>query len=168
MEQDLKAFADWFRDLYGLKEQDPLSYSSLVLAYIGDAVYELVIRSYTVGLGNRHASDLHGMSAKLVNAHFQSQMIEIIKPELTEEEWSVYKRGRNTKAYSKAKNATMADYRRATGCEALIGYLFLSGRYERLVELIHDAVMYEGDITGDSKQEKNSKEIRDQEHTEVK
>ena len=86
MEQDLREFAGWFRKLYGLKETDPGSYSPLVLAYIGDAVYELVIRSYTVGLGNRPASELHHMSAELVNAHFQSQMIETIKSQLTEEE----------------------------------------------------------------------------------
>jgi ribonuclease-3 family protein len=140
MEQSLASFAEWFRQLYHLDKPDVRQYSALTLAYIGDAVYEIIIRSYVVGKGNAQVDKLHKRSSQLVKAGTQSELIKVIEPKLTQEELAIYKRGRNAKSYTMAKNATMSDYRRATGCEALVGYLYLSERYERLTELIHDGL----------------------------
>ena len=131
MEQSLESFSTWFRELYHLDKPDVREYSALTLAYIGDAVYEIIIRSYIVGKGNAP------VESRLVKAETQANLIMAIEDQLTEEEHAVYKRGRNAKSYTMAKNATMSDYRKATGCEALVGYLYLTERYERLTELIH-------------------------------
>ncbi len=125
-----------FREIFGLQEPDIRTYSPLTLAYIGDAVYELVIRTILVERGNAQVNKLHQRASKLVKASAQSEIIEKLKPFLTEEEMGVFKRGRNAKSYTMAKNATMSDYRRATGFEALIGYLYLTQRWERMLELI--------------------------------
>lgn len=140
MEQSLEAFADWFRQLYHLDKPDVRQYSALTLAYIGDAVYEIVIRSYIVGKGNAPVEKLHKRASQLVKAKTQAELIMAIQGQLTEEELAVYKRGRNAKSYTMAKNATMSDYRKATGCEALVGYLYLNGQYGRLTELIHSGL----------------------------
>lgn len=132
MEESLKHF----RDMFGLGETDIRTYSPLTLAYIGDAIYELVIRTILVEKGNTQVNKLHNRASKLVKASAQSAMAECLKPYLTEEETSVYKRGRNAKSYTMAKNASMSDYRRATGFEALMGYLYLEERWERMLELI--------------------------------
>lgn len=112
------------------------TYSPVVLAYIGDAIYEVVIRTIVVSNGNAKVSSLHKQSAKLVKASAQAEMMKELRPELTEEELLIYKRGRNAKPYSVAKNASVKDYRVATGFEALMGYLYLSGQTERMLELI--------------------------------
>ena len=112
------------------------NYSPLVLAFIGDAAYELAIRSMVVKQANRPVNELNRMKNKYVKAAAQSAMIEKILPELEADEAAVYKRGRNARSYTMAKNATMADYRRATGFEALMGYLYLEGKIERLLELV--------------------------------
>ena len=140
MEQSLGAFADAFRRLYGLEKPDVRTFSPLTLAYIGDAVYELVVRTYVVEAGNAPAHKLHQHASQMVKAQAQSDLITAIRDSLTEEELAVYKRGRNAKSYTKAKNATTHDYRRATGCEALIGYLYLTGQQMRLIELIHQGL----------------------------
>lgn len=137
MEQSLESFADWFRRLYHLDKPDVRQYSALTLAYIGDAVYEIVIRSYLVERGNAPVEKLHKRASQMVKAKTQAELVMAIQDQLTEEELTVYKRGRNAKSYTMAKNATMSDYRKATGCEALIGYLYLDGQYQRLTELIH-------------------------------
>ena len=111
-------------------------YSPLVLAYVGDAVYEIMIRTKVVNGGNVQVNKLHKMSASLVKAETQAKMILALQEELTEEEIAVYKRGRNAKSFSMAKNASMKDYRMATGFEALVGYLYLTERMERLAELV--------------------------------
>ena len=133
MEQSLESFGSWFRELYHLDKPDVREYSALTLAYIGDAVYEIIIRSYIVGKGNAPVERLHKRSSRLVKAETQANLIMAIEDQLTEEEHAVY----NAKSYTMAKNATMSDYRKATGCEALVGYLYLTERYERLTELIH-------------------------------
>ena len=140
MEQSLKEAAAWFRELYGLKEEDVRSYSPLTLAYIGDAVYELIIRSYLVGQGNTAVNKLHKRASSMVKAQAQAMIIHALEPVLTEDELGVYKRGRNAHSYTKAKNATVTDYRTATGFEALIGFLFLSEQYERLLTLTAEGV----------------------------
>ena len=107
---------------------------------IGDAAYELVIRTMVVEKGNRQASQLHRLTTSYVKAQAQAAMIEALEPELTEEELAIYKRGRNAKSYTSAKNASILDYRKATGLEALIGYLYLSGREERVLFLIKEGI----------------------------
>ena len=131
MEASLKLMKQAFH----LKEVDARMYSPLVLAYIGDAVYEILIRTKVVNGGNVQVNKLHRRSAELVKAASQARIIMALEEELTEEEHSVYKRGRNAKSASMAKNASMKDYRMATGFEALVGYLYLSEQYERLVML---------------------------------
>ena len=126
-----------FLDEFGLEEQDLRTYSPLTLAYIGDAIFELVVRTVLVERKNTQAEKLHKAATKIVKAETQALMIEALKEELTEEELAVYKRGRNAKAVTRAKNATMSEYRRATGFEALMGYLYLKGDIARMLELIH-------------------------------
>ncbi len=126
-----------FMNKFGLKEQDLRTYSPLTLAYIGDAIFELVVRTVLVERKNTQPEKLHKAATKIVKAETQALMIEAVKENLTEEELAVYKRGRNAKAVTRAKNATMSEYRRATGFEALMGYLYLKGEMERMIELIH-------------------------------
>ena len=95
----------------------------------------MVIRSVIVGKGNTKASQLHFQTSHIVKAQSQALMIEVLEAELTEAEADVYRRGRNAKSPTMAKNATMADYRKATGFEALMGYLYLTDQFERIVEL---------------------------------
>lgn len=111
-------------------------YSPLVLAYIGDAVYELMVRSKVVNGGNIPVNKLHRHSARLVCAQTQARLIKLLEADLSEEELAVFKRGRNAKSVSTAKNASVADYRFATGFEALVGWLFLSEQFARLIDLI--------------------------------
>ena len=124
------------REALRLKEMDPGTYSPLALAYIGDAVYELIVRTMVISHGSIQVNKMHKKSASLVNAGTQAEMIRLMMEELTEEETAVYKRGRNAKSVTTAKHATVVDYRTATGFEALCGYLYLMGRLERLVTLI--------------------------------
>ena len=111
-------------------------YSPLVLAYIGDAVYELYIRSMLVANHNMQVNKLHKEATNYVKAKAQSELLEKIYDKLTEEEIVIYKRGRNAHSYTSAKNADIIDYRRATGFEALIGYLYISGKKSRIDELL--------------------------------
>lgn len=127
---------DFLREQFELENRDIKTYSPLTLAYIGDGVYEIVIRTILVSNGNCPPNKLHKRASALVKAGAQSAMMEVNEPLLQQEEEAVYKRGRNAKSYTMAKNATMADYRRATGFEALMGYLYLDGREERMIELI--------------------------------
>lgn len=119
-----------------LKEVDAGMYSPLVLAYIGDDIYDLVIRTYLLNKGNMQVNKINKHANALVKAQTQSEMIKYMEPEFTNEELSVYKRGRNAKSVTTAKNATVSDYRRATGFETVMGYLYLCGRYERMMKLI--------------------------------
>lgn len=125
-----------FLNEFGLEEQDLRTYSPLTLAYIGDAIFELVIRTVLVERKNTQPEKLHKAATKIVKAETQAVMIELLKEDLTEEEMAVFKRGRNAKAVTRAKNATMSEYRRATGFEALMGYLYLKGDMERMIQLI--------------------------------
>lgn len=131
-----KGINEYILKKFGMEPRDTRTYSPLVLAYIGDGIYDLVIRTMMVGKGNAHVNLLHKRTSQLVNAHAQSEMIGVLLSELTEEEQAVYRRGRNAHSPTMAKNATMADYRRATGFEALMGHLYLEGRMDRLMELV--------------------------------
>ena len=124
------------KELFHLEDQDLRSYSPLTLAYIGDGVYELIIRTILVKKGNRPVNRLHKKASSLVKAGAQSAIMEVIEEELTPEELSVYRRGRNAHSPTMAKHATMADYRRATGFEALMGYLYLKEDYTRMLTLV--------------------------------
>ena len=124
------------KELFHLEEQDLRSYSPLTLAYIGDGVYELIIRTILVKKGNCPVNRLHKKASSLVKAGAQSAIMEVIEEKLTPEELSVYRRGRNAHSPTMAKHATMADYRRATGFEALMGYLYLKEDYTRMLTLI--------------------------------
>ena len=119
----------------------PNLYPGLVLAYIGDAIYEVYVRSRIVcEHSDMPPNKLHIESIKHVKAHAQSNSMIAIEPLLTEEEEAVYRRGRNAKSPTMAKNATMADYRKATGFEALVGYLYIQDKFERIVELVKAGV----------------------------
>lgn len=131
-----KGISTYIREQLGISETDIKSYSPLTLAFIGDAIYDLVVRTGVVAQGNTRADKLQKRTVTLVKASAQSDMIEAILPSLTEEEEEVYKRGRNAKSHTMPKNATVADYRRATGFEALLGYLYLQDDMDRIMELI--------------------------------
>lgn len=130
----------------GLKEVDIRSYSPLVLAYIGDGVFDLIIRSYVVHQGNVQVNKMHRHTSNIVKAQTQAQMALKLEPLLTKEEESFYKRGRNAKSHTAAKNASIGDYRKATGFEALVGYLYLTGQNDRLMELMKTALTEIGEI----------------------
>lgn len=125
---------------FDCKEVDIRTYSPLTLAYIGDAIYDLVIRTIVVERGNMSANNLHKKTVAYVNARVQAKMIDALESELTEEEAAVYHRGRNAKSYTAAKNASVIEYRKATGLEALCGYLYLQGQQERMLFLIREAI----------------------------
>ena len=128
------------KELFHLEDQDLRSYSPLTLAYIGDGVYELIIRTILVKKGNCPVNRLHKKASSLVKAGAQSAIMEVIEEKLTPEELSVYRRGRNAHSPTMAKHATMADYRRATGFEALMGYLYLEEDYERMITLVRKGI----------------------------
>ena len=129
-------FLEYFREQFDLKEVNPRQYSPLVLAYIGDAVFDLIIRTKIVSEGNAPVNKLHKKASGYVKASAQAKILHNIEELLTEEENSVYKRGRNAKSATVPKNADLIDYRTATGFECLIGYLYLDHKYERIIELV--------------------------------
>lgn len=114
----------------------PEEYSPLTLAYIGDAVYELYIRTRLAGRANRQAGRLHREATRYVSAHAQSETVKAMLGSLTEREAEVFRRGRNAKSLSVPKNADVGEYHHATGFEALVGFLHLAGEKERLLELL--------------------------------
>lgn len=132
MEESIK----YLKEQFQLPSVDIRTYSPVVLAYIGDAVYELIIRTILVDQGNRQANTLHKKASTYVKASAQAAMAEAFLPDLTEEELQYFKRGRNAKTVSMAKHATMHDYRHATGFEALMGYLYLTDQMNRMIDLI--------------------------------
>lgn len=130
----------FIRECFNIKKQDIRTYSPLTLAYIGDGVFDLIIRTVVVDKGNTSPNELHRHTSSIVKAHTQALMAEALMEELTEEEHDVYRRGRNAKSFTTAKNATVADYRKATGFEALMGYLYLEDRFDRAVYLSRRAL----------------------------
>ena len=119
---------------------DPFLLNGATLAYIGDAVYELMVRRYMLGHGSHMADKLHRGTTRMVNAKAQSDMVRALMTELTETETGIFKRGRNASTMTAAKHQSVTDYRRATGLEALFGYLYLNGEYGRLEELFEHGV----------------------------
>ena len=114
--------------------------SGLSLAFIGDAVYELLIRKHILSRGEARVKDLHKDTVRLVNADFQADMTDVLLPILREDELAVFKRGRNAHAGHTPKNKSEAQYHKSTGFEALIGYLYLKKDFERL-EFIFSEVL---------------------------
>ncbi len=119
-----------------LVNRDMRTYNALALAFVGDCVFELIIRTRVVAAGNKKNHLLHQETVEYVNAHAQAVLMEHIKPYLTEEEKTVFRRGRNAKPATTAKHQSHHDYRLATAMEALFGYLYLSGKTDRILELI--------------------------------
>lgn len=136
MEESVSVLQQRFRETFGIGSLDLRNYSPLTLAYIGDAAYELVIRSIIVEQGNAPVNKLHKRSSRLVRAKAQAEAAVKLMDIFTEEELAVYKRGRNARSHTMAKNAEMTDYRMATGFEAVMGYLHLKQDYERMVTLV--------------------------------
>ncbi len=133
-EQDMQG--RYMQELFRMQEVDIKEYSPLALAYIGDAVYELIIRSLVLNEGNRQVQKMHKRTSSMVQASAQARIITALNDRLTEEEHAVYKRGRNAKSMSPAKNQSVSDYHKATGFEALMGYLYLKKEWKRMLELI--------------------------------
>jgi ribonuclease-3 family protein len=129
-------FAGYIKDRVKLPETDIKTYSPLTLAFMGDSIFDLIIRTCIVESGNAPVNKLHKRATTLVSATAQAEMYHQIKDQLTEEESAIYKRGRNAKSFTSAKNAGIVEYRTATGVEALIGYLYLTDQMDRLMELM--------------------------------
>ena len=143
MEESVKHFSQEPQDLqkimtaFSLESRDYRSLNALTLAYIGDCVFDLIIRTVVVFRNHKQVNDLHKKTTGFVKAETQAELMQILLDMeiLTEEEKAVYKRGRNTKSHSVAKNASVAAYRKATGFEAMLGYLYLTGQMDRILEL---------------------------------
>jgi ribonuclease-3 family protein len=122
------------------KDKKIMMYSPAQLAYAGDAVYELLARSYVIHKYNANVNKMHRITVKFVKANTQAYLISKLEPNLTEEEKKIVKRGRNAKVTSSPKNAELTEYRYATGFEALFGYLYLGGNIDRLMCLFKMAI----------------------------
>lgn len=144
MEQD---FIEKIKTAFELPEVDMRTYSPLTLAYIGDCIYELVIRTMLVGRGNAQVNHLHSKASRFVKAVTQKDIFRAIEDLLTEEETAIYKRGRNAKSFTTAKNASVTDYRIATGFEALMGWLYLKKDTDRIIFLVKEGLVKLGMVT---------------------
>ena len=122
--------------LISQQTKKPEEYSPLLLAYIGDAVYEVFVRTHLIKKGNLPVNELHRLSKRYVSAAAQSEIIDRLEDRLFEEELRIFKRGRNAKPGSVPKNANVGDYHKATGFEALVGYLYLKGEFDRLFAIL--------------------------------
>lgn len=134
--EEKKDLLEQIEEVFGKSQRAPEQYSALGLAYIGDAVYDMIIRTIVVDLGNKKVSQFHRMTSSIVKAESQAELMKSILEELTEEEEAVFRHGRNAKSATSAKNASILDYRVATGFEALLGYLYLQHKTDRILELI--------------------------------
>ena len=127
-------------DLEVLDEKNVKNMNPQVLAFVGDGVYSLYIRHRIVSTSDLKGKGLHDLSTHYVKASGQSNFISKLQPMLNETELAVFKRARNHKTLSQSKNAKIVDYRRATGLEAVLGYLYLTGQFDRLNELLKDCI----------------------------
>lgn len=127
----------------------------LVLAYIGDSVYDLYIRTMLINESNANVNKLHKESTSYVMAHAQSDIVHQLAKSLTEREQYIVKRGRNAKSATVPKNANITEYKYATGFEALIGYLYIKGEIQRLMEILALSVEISKGITQREKQNSN-------------
>lgn len=121
--------------------QEVRALNPLVLAYVGDAIYELLVRTYLIDkFREKSAHKLHVDAISFVKAHAQSEFSNMLQDKLTEEETEIFKRGRNAKSQTVPKNAQVQEYRKATGFEALMGYLYLTNNQERIYEIFNDII----------------------------
>ena len=134
MAADLNSY---FNEKFGIEGKDIRTYSPLTLAYIGDAIFDVIIRSVLVNKGNTAVNNLHKRASSVVKAGTQAAFVKAIMDDLTEEEADYYRRGRNSKPHTKAKNATTMDYLDATGFEAVMGFLYLTDNMDRACELVN-------------------------------
>ncbi len=138
MEESLRDFTQLLDSAFELPQRDWSQYSPLTLAWLGDTVFDLIVRTVLLKQANRPTDKLHRMASGIVNARAQAGCMEQIRPKLTDREESIYRRGRNASPGHTAKNADRAEYLEATAFECLIGYLYLECQYERILELTGD------------------------------
>ena len=119
-----------------VSEQKAKNLSPVTLAFVGDAVYSLYIREKLVLSTDFNTGELQKRTSSSVSAHGQSELLEKIQPLFTEDENDIFKRGRNAKKSTRSKNASVAEYNRSTGFEAVLGYLYLTGQYQRISYLL--------------------------------
>ncbi len=122
-----------------LTPQTARGYSPLALAFVGDSIYEAFIRTKLLLAANQSAAKLHRTAVSFVRAGAQALAMQALLPLLTEEEADIYKRGRNAHSHTVPKNADVTEYRAATGFEALMGYLYLTGQTDRLTHVMEQA-----------------------------
>lgn len=141
---DNKSVLDVLNEQFNMKDIKPGEYSPLSLAFIGDSVFDLIVKTVVVERGNCQANKLHLKTSKIVKAQSQAMIIKYLQDNelLTSEEQMIYRRGHNAKSYTKAKNASYSEYSKATGFECLIGYLYLSNRMDRAIEIAQIGVDY--------------------------
>lgn len=144
--QETGDFLSSIEKYFGGMKLRPEQYSALGLAYIGDDVYDLIIRTIVLELGNGRVKNFHRITSSVVKAESQAKLAEEILELLTKEELAVYHRGRNAKSATSAKNASIIDYRVATGLEALVGYLYLCHDMERLLYLVRTGLERTGQL----------------------
>jgi len=123
-----------------LSDEDINMMNPLKLAFLGDSIYESYIRYYIISQHVLKTSEMSKMSVKYVNAEAQAHIVNVLKESFTELEWRMVKRGRNQKTGSKPKNASVTDYRYATGFETLLGYLYVTNEKERIYEIVGMAI----------------------------
>ena len=131
---------DYLNSKFDIEPKDIRTYSPLTLAYIGDAIFDVIVRSILVNKGNTAVNKLHQRASSVVKASTQAKMAAALMDDFTEEESDWYRRGRNSKPHTKAKNATTMDYLEATGFEAVMGYLYLTGNMDRICELVNKGI----------------------------
>ena len=131
---------EYINNKFDIEPKDIRTYSPLTLAYIGDAIFDVVIRSILVNKGNTAVNKLHQRASAVVKAPTQAKMAEALLEDFTEAEADWYRRGRNSKPHTKAKNASTMDYLDATGFEAVIGFLYLTGDMDRICELVRKGI----------------------------
>ncbi|MBO5488858.1 MAG: ribonuclease III [Eubacterium sp.] len=137
---DSKNLLEEIHEYFPTKEVDIRSYAPLKLAYLGDAVFEIFIRTIVIERVGGPVKNLHRAASRFVNAGAQSKLAQAMLDELDEDEMAAYRHGRNAKTSSVAKHADIHDYRNATGLEALCGYLYLKGQSGRAVALLQSAM----------------------------
>ncbi|MCR4649052.1 MAG: ribonuclease III [Lachnospiraceae bacterium] len=124
------------KSAFELKDTDLRTYNPLTLAFIGDCVFEIIVRTIIVCKGNKSTNALSKDKNSIVNAKMQSRIAEVLKDSFSEEEADIYRRGKNAKTANHSKSAAYNEYHKATGLEAVFGYLYLSGRMDRCIELL--------------------------------
>ena len=137
------------REIFGITAPDLRQVPVLTLAYVGDSVYDLVLRTVFAETTTLHGKPLHDRVQTYVTARSQAKIADGLKTELTEEELAIYRRGRNARPETVSKHASLTEYHKATGLEVLMGWLYLNGQTERAAELIRKGMAYAEQKTGE-------------------